>query len=149
MSFAVTDHLGVSTIILTGGFPCKDVSKLNYFHIVRILRILRRITGNMIHFLLERTLMDDEALQRINLELDCFPLNINSVSISAARRNRLYWCSFEIELCGTEAASATPSMVNIKLQDSPHRLQILDDGASFHAQFSGSLDFFIGFQTIV
>ena len=157
-TFAET-HSGSCPCILAAGFPCKDLSKLNFrrqnlsgsrsglfFHWPRILRTLRRLMSRPTLFIFECTFMDEDALYLVNLELDCLPLRINSRQVSAARRDRLYWCNFSLQPDSAETLQATTSFVDIQLAEDPHRLDILDADSSFHPSFSGALECLTGFR---
>jgi site-specific DNA-cytosine methylase len=107
--------------ILIGGSPCQGFSlagkQLNFndtrsrlfFEYVRILNWLRQHNNPNILFLLENVKMKQWCVDIISEKLGVEPIEINSVLVSAQRRERLYWTNIkEIE---------QPESKNIKIKD--------------------------------
>ena len=90
------------TDIIIGGSPCQGFSyagkKLNFidprsrlfFEFVRVLEELRRLKPGIL-FLLENVKMEKEFQDIISKYLGIEPIKINSSTISAQNRERLYW----------------------------------------------------------
>lgn len=88
--------------LLIGGSPCQGFSfagkQLNFndprsalfFEYVRILKEIRQINPD-VKFLLENVRMRTEYENVISQQLGLFPVTINSSSVSAQNRVRLYW----------------------------------------------------------
>lgn len=95
--------------LLIGGSPCQGFSfagkKLNFqdprsklfFVYVDILSHIKSVNPN-VKFLLENVKMKSDYQDVINQYLGVEPTRINSGLVAAARRDRLYWTNFDIEL---------------------------------------------------
>lgn len=95
--------------LIIGGSPCQGFSfagkKLNFkdersklfFVYVEILNYIKEVNPN-IKFLLENVKMKQEYQDVISEILGVKPVRINSNLVSAARRDRLYWCNFNISI---------------------------------------------------
>ena len=95
--------------LLIGGSPCQGFSfagkKLNFqdprsklfFVYVDILNHIKSLNPN-IKFLLENVKMKSDYQNVINQYLGVKPVKINSGLVAAARRDRLYWTNFNIEI---------------------------------------------------
>ncbi len=95
--------------LLIGGSPCQGFSfagkKLNFqdprsklfFVYVDILNHIKSVNPD-VKFLLENVKMKSEYQDIINQYLGVKPVRINSELVAAARRDRLYWTNFTIEL---------------------------------------------------
>lgn len=93
--------------LLIGGSPCQGFSRagkqLNFkdprsklfFEYVDILNHLKKFNPN-IKFLLENVDMKQEYVSVINSYLKVEPITINSRTLSAQNRKRLYWTNWEI-----------------------------------------------------
>lgn len=85
--------------IVIGGSPCQGFSfasndKLNFDHpqsklFFEYVRLLKEI--NPKYFLLENVMMDRQNRAVINDYMEIFPIELNSSSVSAQNRQRLYW----------------------------------------------------------
>lgn len=95
--------------LLIGGSPCQGFSfagkQLNFndprsklfFEFVDILKHIRKHNPN-VKFLLENVKMKAEWREVISGYLGVKPIRINSALVSAAKRDRLYWANFDIEM---------------------------------------------------
>lgn len=95
--------------LLIGGSPCQGFSfagkQLNFndprsklfFEFVDILNNIRKQNPN-VKFLLENVKMKAEWRDVISGYLGVKPIRINSALVSAARRDRLYWANFDVEM---------------------------------------------------
>ena len=95
--------------LLIGGSPCQGFSfagkQLNFndtrsklfFEFVDILNHIRKQNPN-VKFLLENVKMKAEWRDVISGYLGVKPIRINSSLVSAARRDRLYWANFDVEM---------------------------------------------------
>ena len=95
--------------LLIGGSPCQGFSfagkMLNFddersrlfFTYVDILNHIKKCNPK-VKFLLENVKMKEEWQGVINQHLGVKPIRINSQLISAAKRDRLYWANFDIEI---------------------------------------------------
>lgn len=95
--------------LLIGGSPCQGFSfagkQLNFddersklfFVYVDVLNYIKSKNPN-VKFLLENVKMRKEWQDVISNYLGVQPVNINSELVSAAKRNRLYWCNFKVEM---------------------------------------------------
>lgn len=95
--------------LLIGGSPCQGFSfagkKLNFndersklfFVFVDILNHIKRLNPN-VKFLLENVRMRAEWQDVISKHLEVNPIRINSALVSAAKRDRLYWMNFDVEI---------------------------------------------------
>ena len=93
--------------LLIGGSPCQGFSfagkKLNFddprsklfFEFVDILNHIKKYNP-CVRFLLENVVMREDHKQVISNLLGVEPVLINSSSVCAQRRPRLYWCNFQI-----------------------------------------------------
>lgn len=95
--------------LLIGGSPCQgfsfagkqlnfndDRSKL-FFVYVDILNHIKRVNPD-VKFLLENVKMKAEWQDVISGYLGVKPIRINSALVSAAKRDRLYWANFDVEM---------------------------------------------------
>ena len=95
--------------LLIGGSPCQGFSfagkQLNFndqrsklfFEFVDILNHIRKHNTN-VKFLLENVKMKAEWRDVISGYLGVKPIRINSALVSAAKRDRLYWANFDVEM---------------------------------------------------
>ena len=95
--------------LLIGGSPCQGFSfagkQLNFndprsklfFEFVNILNHIKKHNQN-VKFLLENVKMKAEWREVISGYLGVKPIRINSALVSAAKRDRLYWANFDIEM---------------------------------------------------
>ena len=95
--------------LLIGGSPCQGFSfagkQLNFndprsklfFEFVDILNHIRKHNPN-VKFLLENVKMKAEWRDVISGYLGVKPIRINSALVSAAKRDRLYWANFNVEM---------------------------------------------------
>ena len=95
--------------LLIGGSPCQGFSfagkQLNFndprsklfFEFVDILNHIRKHNQN-VKFLLENVKMKAECRDVISGYLGVKPIRINSALVSAAKRDRLYWANFDVEM---------------------------------------------------
>ena len=95
--------------LLIGGSPCQGFSfagkQLNFndprsklfFEFVDILNHIRKHKPN-VKFLLENVKMKAEWRDVISGYLGVKPIRINSALVSAAKRDRLYWANFDVEM---------------------------------------------------
>lgn len=95
--------------LLIGGSPCQGFSYVGkmlnfqdersklFFVYVDILNHIKSLNPN-VKFLLENVRMKKEWQEIINSYLGTQPIRINSVLISASRRDRLYWTNFEFTI---------------------------------------------------
>ena len=95
--------------LLIGGSPCQGFSfagkQLNFndtrsklfFEFVDILNHIRKHNPN-VKFLLENVKMKAEWQDVISGYLGVKPIRINSALVSAAKRDRLYWANFDVEM---------------------------------------------------
>ena len=95
--------------LLIGGSPCQGFSfagkQLNFndprsklfFEFVDILNHIRKHRPN-VKFLLENVKMKAEWRDVISGYLGVKPIRINSALVSAAKRDRLYWANFDVEM---------------------------------------------------
>ena len=95
--------------LLIGGSPCQGFSfagkQLNFndprsklfFEFVDILNHIRKHNPN-VKFLLENVKMKAEWQDIISGYLGVKPTRINSALVSAAKRDRLYWANFDVEM---------------------------------------------------
>ena len=95
--------------LLIGGSPCQGFSfagkQLNFndprsklfFEFVDILNHIRKHKPN-VKFLLENVKMKAEWQDVISGYLGVKPIRINSSLVSAAKRDRLYWANFDVEM---------------------------------------------------
>jgi DNA (cytosine-5)-methyltransferase 3A len=95
--------------LLIGGSPCQGFSfagkMLNFddarsklfFVYVDILNHIKSVNPN-IRFLLENVKMKTEWQDVISEYLGVNPIRINSALVSAAKRDRLYWTNFNVEM---------------------------------------------------
>ena len=95
--------------LLIGGSPCQGFSfagkQLNFndqrsklfFEFVDILNHIRKHNPN-VKFLLENVKMKAEWRDVISGYLGVKPIRINSALVSAAKRDRLYWANFDVEM---------------------------------------------------
>ncbi|MBQ8302780.1 MAG: DNA cytosine methyltransferase [Clostridia bacterium] len=95
--------------LLIGGSPCQGFSfagkLLNFndersklfFVYVDILNHIKRVNPN-VKFLLENVKMKADYQNVISGYLGVEPMRINSALVSAARRDRLYWVNFDVDM---------------------------------------------------
>ena len=95
--------------LLIGGSPCQGFSfagkLLNFndersklfFVYVDILNHIKRVNPN-VKFLLENVKMKADYQNVISGYLGVEPMRINSSLVSAARRDRLYWVNFDVDM---------------------------------------------------
>lgn len=95
--------------LLIGGSPCQgfsfagkmlnfnDIRSKLFFVYVDILNHIKSKNPN-IRFLLENVKMKSEWQDVISEYLGVKPIRINSELVSAAKRDRLYWANFDIEM---------------------------------------------------
>ena len=95
--------------LLIGGSPCQGFSfagkQLNFndprsklfFEFVDILNHIKKRNPN-VKFLLENVKMKAEWQDVISGYLGVEPIRINSALVSAAKRDRLYWANFNVEM---------------------------------------------------
>ena len=95
--------------LLIGGSPCQGFSfagkQLNFndprsklfFEFVDILNHIKKRNPN-VKFLLENVKMKAEWQDVISGYLGVEPIRINSALVSAAKRDRLYWANFNVDL---------------------------------------------------
>ena len=100
----------VDGILISAGFPCKDLSRLKcsrqnlagpesgkFRYILLALEWAKRHAKNIpVHFLVENTIMDAEPMRAISMALAASPIRIDAKEVCAARRDRLYWLSWEV-----------------------------------------------------
>ena len=95
--------------LLIGGSPCQgfsfagkmlnfdDIRSKLFFVYVDILNHIKSLNPN-VRFLLENVKMKSEWQDVISECLGVQPVRINSSLVSAAKRDRLYWANFNIEM---------------------------------------------------
>ena len=146
-------------VLLVAGFPCKDTSRLKhsrqnlqgsqsslFFHIPRIRDCFRKHAEAPVYIVVENTWCDKAVIQEINAHLDVLPLRVNASRVSAASRDRLWWTDAVFLPTQEEKMVINPLFVNIELEHDPRRLDILDAGATFHKDFTGTLPCVTGFR---
>lgn len=95
--------------LLIGGSPCQGFSEVGkrlnfqdprsklFFVYADILNYIKTVNPN-IKFLLENVKMKPEYQNVISQYLGVEPVKINSMLLSASRRDRLYWANFKISV---------------------------------------------------
>lgn len=95
--------------LLIGGSPCQNLSRSGngkglhgeesklFYEYVRILNWIKENNNNDVKFLLENVHMSKNNEKIITKELAVHPIDINSKSLSAQNRPRLYWTNISIK----------------------------------------------------
>jgi site-specific DNA-cytosine methylase len=147
-------------VLIVGGFPCKDLSRLKtgrknlegahsrlFFHLPEIRERVIKSTNAPVRFLVENVMCDTDALSEISRELAVKPYRITSTPVSAASRDRLYWVdSTWSAQKGEEVVTTNPLFAVVKLRERDKRLEVLDKGSKFHADFGGRLPCVTGYH---
>lgn len=95
--------------ILIGGSPCQDISRAKstnrrylegarsslFYEYVRILNWIKEHNNPDVLFLLENVKSKADVIAEMSLEVGKEPIMINSVLVSAQRRERFYWTNIE------------------------------------------------------
>lgn len=110
--------------LIIGGTPCQGLSRAKlarenlkdyrsklFYNFVYILNWLRENNNKDILFLLENVIPDKDTQAIMNEMMGCEPLRINSVLVSAQRRDRLYWTNIN------NGDIPQPKPQNIKIKD--------------------------------
>ena len=150
----------VDVILLIGGFPCKDTSKLKAFRhnlsgkesgkFALFLRFLEWVRGCAcsvpVRYLVENTNMDDEPLRSISAALGCKPFSIEAAPLTSCTRPRLYWMNWEF--IGEEGDRIDhfvhKSVLHLKLD--PKVRPGLETGWKTHADFKGRFRCITGYR---
>ena len=119
MIIALAHGLGyqVDVVLLTAGSPCQDLSALLagglglegprsklFFHIPRILKLLKKHFSCPVHSFVENVFsMTQDNRVRFTETLECKPTMIDASYFSWCHRPRLFWASWEIVPCESEA----------------------------------------------
>ena len=108
------DTNAAKVVLLTAGFPCKDLSALNvdgqglhgkssglFYHVLRVLELLRKTKPEnskvQVHFVIENVLSMEKSWQeRISLSLGAEALLLDPSGMGWCKRPRLHWSSFPI-----------------------------------------------------
>jgi len=108
-------HFNAKTVLVTAGFPCKDLSALNadgqglhgkssglFFQLLRVLEALRAQKPEDchidMHFVVENVLsMEASWRKRISLGLGVEPVLLDPRNMGWRKRPRLHWASFELK----------------------------------------------------
>ena len=102
----------VGIVLLRGGPPCQDVSKLNadrassqkgmrsslYKEVPRVRSLCQRgFPWAQVHLLMESVAsMDAGDREAMSRDLEMIPYRVDSSGVSLARRPRLYWCTWAL-----------------------------------------------------
>ena len=110
--------------LLIGGSPCQDLSRAKtkgqglkgdksklFFEYIKVLSWLKKNNNSNIKFLLENVRPTKETLHIMSQYMGVEPVEINSVLVSAQRRDRLYWTNIN------NGNIMQPESKNIKIRD--------------------------------
>ena len=147
-------------ILLIGGFPCKDTSRLKFgrknLHgsesskfqfFVRLLEWVRLAAGNIpVKFLLENTVMDEAPMRQISAALSCKPLRIEAGAWLACTRPRLYWCNWEMVTQAGESILHSPHVSTLLLPRAQDVTNILEEGWVRHRNLENNFRCATGYR---
>ena len=101
-------------IIVGAGPPCQGVSGLNserkgalkdqrsrlFKEVPRVVKLVKgRFPWAMVHLLMESVLsMDEQDRETMSKEVELQPWSIDAIGVSLARRPRLYWLTWELQV---------------------------------------------------
>ena len=110
----------VGAVLISGGFPCQQFSKLNLsraglasqggqlvHHLPRLAALARTVfSGCVVHLFGECTKMDDAQMAEVNGILNVVPVFIEASNLLWCRRPRCYWISWDLQ--EAEGVTITP-----------------------------------------
>ena len=132
----------IDLIVVLGGFPCKDTSRLKFgrknlrgkesgkfAYFLQIIEWIRRhAKGVPVNFMVENTMMDNEAIDEVSSALHCKPWLIDAKEVLACSRPRLYWINWDILAVEGEAITHHERWSCITLKYNNDKMNILDNG---------------------
>jgi site-specific DNA-cytosine methylase len=149
----------VDLIILAGGFPCKDTSRLKagrmnlkgdqsslIHHLPRVRAYFIKHAPCPVRYLFENVVMDEGAIVEANHIIGSNAVRIDAGKVCAADRSRLYWSDCDFVPRPGESVEPGRHYTRVILEEDPSRLNILDNGWAFHDNFSGTLRCITGWR---
>ena len=136
----------IDLILILGGFPCKDTSKLKWKRrnlagaesgkfrfMVKFLEWARRFARNIpVRHLVENTDMDYEPMDQVSAALNTKPWFVNAGPILACTRPRLYWVDWEVLPDENEKVTHKEHFSVLELAEVEGKLDILENGWHRH-----------------
>ena len=143
ISEILTTFVGlIDIIVVLGGFPCKDTSRLKYgrknlrgkesgkfVFFLQILEWIRKCAKEVpVRFMVENTMMDNEAIEEVSAALHCKPWLIDAREVLAYSRPRLYWFNWDFLPEVGESISHLERWSSVTLRFNADKMNILECG---------------------
>ncbi|CAE8627868.1 unnamed protein product [Polarella glacialis] len=139
-------HSEVDLILLFARLPSQGESESAIRAVSHLRQLLLRHATCAVRMVVECMCMDASARHLVSVEFSCIPLYIDSASVSAATRQRLYWLDSEFIPVPGEQVKAQNGFLTVSLAQNPARLDVLEPGWMTHHTFQGQLDTLRGYQ---
>ena len=140
-------------ILMVAGLPRDEDTRSHpscpsgpFSHVPRVKDYVSKHAVKPFYFVVEGSVHDDTTIRDMNSCLDVLPVRLDTARISAAARERLFWTNAVFAPTPMEKLIFHPFFADLVLEHDATRLDVLDDGATFHRDFPGYLPCSSGFR---